>query len=378
MIFRSFAEAFPVIVYCVLVAALLLSTAWHGRSFSKSTAYLIGSGTLIVVNRLSIFRYDQFTNIDEAQMAANAMRTVFGWLNWDVIEPVTSGPVNSMILAWPYLLGGDITMYTVRLTAAMLAWGCGSFAFLAARRLGGLRAGILSSFPIFLFFGTTTYYEFVHYSSEHLPVFLICASIYVMIRPSDHRPVLNLVAAAFLLGLVPFAKLQGTPIAAAVGLVVLARAFMLDRRKAPYRCALVIAAATLPAAIFLVPLLIGGEFDYFVKSYFVQLHLRWEKIEQHAWYYRSLVMTARNFPIVALIMSGVLVFIFTYVVSLRAFRTPLSEDTQRPLLAAIALVIPATLFSIAAPRQPYPHYLLFWIPLVFLMVVFSNGLLAFF
>jgi hypothetical protein len=78
--------------------------------------YLLSSLTLLLLARSPFLRYDPIMNPDEAQMAANAILSHYGWLNWNTVDPTTSGSLNSAILAWPYLFGGDITLYSTRLT----------------------------------------------------------------------------------------------------------------------------------------------------------------------------------------------------------------------------------------------------------------------
>src|SRR6186713_114095 len=78
--------------------------------------YLLACAALVLLNRVHILQFDQVINPDEAMMAASAMRTRHGWLSWDIVDPQTSGPLNATILAWPYLFGKDITLFSARLT----------------------------------------------------------------------------------------------------------------------------------------------------------------------------------------------------------------------------------------------------------------------
>ena len=61
--------------------------------------FLVLSLAVLLYGRRQILHYDPILNPDEALMAADAMLTQHGWLDWNIIDPTTSGPLNSMILS---------------------------------------------------------------------------------------------------------------------------------------------------------------------------------------------------------------------------------------------------------------------------------------
>src|SRR5690348_15453056 len=76
-------------------------------------------------------------NPDEAQMAANTLRITFHGFNWNALDGTTVGPLNSLILLWPYIIGWDVTFSTTRLTAGVLLFFVCSLLYFAIKILGG-------------------------------------------------------------------------------------------------------------------------------------------------------------------------------------------------------------------------------------------------
>ena len=85
-----------------------------------------------------------------------------------------------------------------------------------------------------------------------------------------------LLGGSTILGLIPFAKLQATPMAAVIGAFVLLRATITSRSRyaATKRVAMVLGAALLASTIYLVPLALTGGLDDAFKSYILQPQLR--------------------------------------------------------------------------------------------------------
>jgi hypothetical protein len=121
----SFSWNYLAITCYASIAAILglVSRLWHGSaarpdSKTRSTlrravpaVFLVSSGALLLFTRRFILPFDQALNPDEALLAAAAMLTDHGWLNWDIADTTSSGPLNAAILAWPYLFDGDITLF---------------------------------------------------------------------------------------------------------------------------------------------------------------------------------------------------------------------------------------------------------------------------
>jgi hypothetical protein len=163
-------------------------------------------------------------NPDEAQAAANALRIKAYGFNWNVLDGSTNGPLDSLAVCWPYLFRLDVTLNTVHLTACILLFLVCLFVYLSVKRLCGKTFGVLLVLPLVLFYAFTGDRDFLHQSSELLPIALLAAANYLTIlismdRARSHRfYYIRFALLGLILGAVPFAKIQGAPIAACIAL----------------------------------------------------------------------------------------------------------------------------------------------------------------
>ncbi len=361
--------AYGCAVFALLAADLLLVGArkpvWTPHAVAA--AFLLSSLTLLFFCRRHILHYDLIINPDEAMMAANAMLAQHGWLDWNLADTLTSGPLNSSILIWPYLLGGDITLYSTRLTGLVCVFGMASFVFLAVRRLAGDCVAIVAVSPVVLFLSRTSGGDFVHYSSEQLTMLLLAAAFYLFVRSFAADRLALLIAAGLVLGLVPYAKLQGAPVAAAAGLLVLARAIEIRARaggvgKAARAAAAVIVAALLPTVVLLTPLVLAGGFNDFLMSYFVQQRLRIVRWQNP---YPEILEGAKPASLRALLEAyGVILMAsllrFVVVIGTGSWQQP-SKAALWSMAMAVVLV-PVAFVAIATPGRIFYHYLLLFLP----------------
>jgi hypothetical protein len=331
---------------------------------------------LILANRSAFFRYQPSINVDEALFAANAMRSSYGWTNWGMIDPTTSGPLNSIILTWPRIFGGDITLFSGRLIATLLASGTAAFIYLTARKLMPAPWAVAAALPASLFYATTRHFDFVYFSSEQLPVFLVAGSIYFLVCATIQSGLLNCAIAAFLAGLIPFAKLQGLPWAALLGLAALIISIQsaAEPSRKTYFAATTIVFGMLPAALFLVPLVITGDFDDFVNSYLVQQYLRSVGARDPA-----PLLLAWSVPTMrALIVTAGAIVAISGAVSLAQNRERVRRLTRTEMVMSLLSIstLLVAFASVAFPRRSFPHYVQLLIPAISLLVIFATSLVA--
>ncbi len=357
-------------IYLAIVGLLLIfcyRPAAKRRQDVLAALFLGASFLFILLNRLRILQFDLAINPDEAMMAANAMRTLYGWLNWDTVDPVTSGPLNSAILAWPYLFGGDITLFSTRLTGLACVFGAIGLLFFTIRNLSAsLSAAILALLPCILLFATTTRADFVHYSSEHLPLLLLSLALFLFAGSFRRNSLPKLVGCAVVLGLIPFAKLQAAPLAAVIGAFVLVRAATMESfLPAASRVLLVVPAALAGAFAFLLPLAMSGGLDDAFKSYIVQPRLRTGPWSDQI---PAMVFEAKLFLAVAVAAAAsLMVAVAAWLAARRHARV---VDMSRPWrwCAALALILlPVSYAAVTYTGRPFLHYLLLAIPALVLV-----------
>jgi hypothetical protein len=371
---------FEIVAYIAIVAILVAvdgrsRSAWAPRGMWATVpiAFLMSSLALILFARRDALRYDPIINPDEALMAANAMLTRHGWLNWNIVDPTTSGPLNSLILAWPYLFGGDITLFSTRLTGLVCVFTALAFLFLALRRLSDDCTAIIATAPAIVFFAAPRFLDFISYSSEQFPILLLGLAIYLFVHSFDANRLGYLVGAAVVLGLVPFAKLQAAPMAAALGAFVLARAVETGLRSggrlsAVRRTAIVAGAAALPALILVVPLALSGGVDDLLKSYFIQQWLRAGSPSNigRLWLLAGTPIFRALLEAYAAMFS---VAIISIALSARRVGARPTIAAVVPWTVALCLVlVPVAFVSIALPGRAYTHYLLLAVPALVALV----------
>lgn len=314
----------------------------------------------MMFSRLPIFAFDLIINPDEALMAANAMQADHGWIDWNFVDSLTSGPLNSMVLTWPAAFGGDITLFSTRLTGAVLFGSSLNLLAYSLRAFFGKRVSVLTVIPMYVYFISTTDADFVHYASEILPIFLTSFGIWLFTLSFRSERIWWLVGASLCFGLVLWAKLQAAPIAAVCGCFVLFRTCTLARTWAQRAQALSaeIVFACAPALLFLVPLAIAGGIDDFYKSFFVQQRLRFEGVGLYT--VPCMIIHSSFWIIVCLYSAAVLLSVALIVFAKQDFLrlTP----AMRLCTGLAAALVPVSYVAIALPGRPYAHYLLLSIP----------------
>ena len=332
---------------------------------SRLDAFFLFSGIVFIwIARLPILQFGLALNPDEAQLSANAMRIWAGGMNWDNLDPTSSGPLNSAVLAWPCLLGFDVTLTTTRMMGTAIISIMLVMLFLSIRRLAGTEIAVLSSFPLFVFYASTSTREFVHYSSEQLSLLLISVGIYGFFRIIGNHPDKegkqgSLILSACSLGLVPFAKLQASPLAALVGLALIAAVlFRFDEEKRKLKIvSLVVCAAIAPSIMFLLPLLIRGEFHHFVNSYILLAKYYVGKPLGLDEFFRLVRSNGFYWDVCC---SYTAVFVVSLV--LFCFSPNTIATAQKWAVGIAVLAVLAAWFCVVRSGKPFEHYLHFMLP----------------
>ena len=360
----------PVLVGYAGLAILLafLPSSNRPRLFSRWFVFL--SLTVLVVLRLPTFFLNAPLNPDEAQFLANAIKFRGNMNTWLSADTTTSGPINSYPLMWPFLFGADTGFAVARITATFLISATWFFVWTALASAPTF-VRVWASSCLILFMGGVQFPEFIHYSSEIVPSFLLMGAMAVTMVAVERQPNLaQICIAGFCLGLVPFAKLQATIIAATLGIILLC--LIVRQGAQPYRSVLLlILCACLPAVVLLLPLAAdGGLHDFWtsyilVAKYYVSLSGREKLQSSDIW---PAQLRALHY-----ILSGNLIggYVATCVgaASLAIVALPIKEmvrsaparrtlsrhpDAVRTVIVFVVLVV--SVCAMIAPSRPFPHY----------------------
>lgn len=189
-------------------------------SFKPKPSYPLFLGLallLLAYMRLPVIFYNRELNVDEGQMLTQAMTLMKDPVYWRSVDGTTGGPLGSYFLLIPALLTGNFSYMTGHLGAVLLLGMTFVFLSLALKNWFGTRVSQLISYPVLLFYAFTQLGDFVHYSSELVPVTLLSSIVYLFSTPGFLAR--GTYRTSILLGVLflamPFGKIQSLPLLAA-------------------------------------------------------------------------------------------------------------------------------------------------------------------
>jgi len=307
-------------------------------------------------------------NPDESQLIAGGITLAHDPIFWRSVDGTTSGPLNFYLLV-PYAwLGIPLDYFTARLTGLMLITGA---LFATYRTLAvhfGRSIAWVGIMPAAAFFATATYSDLIHYSSEHLGLFLTALSLWLIAGEksvNDRRVWLG----CFVAGAAPWAKLQMAPIS----LALIGWAFwqMLQRthtetHRSRWRGFLGVALAGLaPTVIALTVILLTGQAEAAWRRYFVHnlIYVGAARTLKDALYEMGVLAEKDGRLPVFLSVSGVILILGSLSYLWRRL------IPSRFCFAGMVLTS-AGVIAVVAPRREFLHYaLLLPVPLTFLVGV---------
>lgn len=298
-------------------------------------------------------------NPDEAQQIAGAITLAHEPAFWRSVDGATAGPLNFYVLLLPHLFGAPLDFFFARLMGLVLVGG--SLVILhrtLAREVGP--AAMPATLAATLVLALTTDWNFIHYGSAHLPIFITTAAAALWWHARPGAPTHTLwrwAAAGFCAGLLPWAKLQAVPFAALFAGGALFLAFVRFRafpRRALMELAVHAGGFLAPAAIILTLAAGQGVLRDFWLSYiarnFQYTAQGWELTFVLSEFVRLtaplLVFPAFIAAIGLLVLAGMATSLFRH---------------QRPssFLIATSLLALTAIFVVFSPQRGFPHYLLF-------------------
>jgi hypothetical protein len=194
-----------------ILAGLVIASSRLNRV--PISVYLVLCITLLVLMRLPVVVFNRELNPDESQMLSHAITLFQDPVYWRSVDGTTIGPLDNYLLVLPKLFGFQLNYSSGRFMGLLCTAGSLLFLFFAIKNwFGAAVARGLILLPLFLL-AFTQEIDFVHNSSEQVPIFLLAWSIWLLSRLSISN--LNFTRNAFLIGFVagtiPFAKLQAVP-----------------------------------------------------------------------------------------------------------------------------------------------------------------------
>jgi hypothetical protein len=200
--------------------ALGAALPWGTRRWWRSPALFAALALLSI----AAFRWPlvcdnrELQDPDESQMMAGALTLNHDPLYWKSVDGQTRGPMDDWPLLAALRMSGRLDYTAARLVSVILAWVCVMCAWLALRHIFTDQWARLLVLPLLAVHAFSDSWSFVQYGSEHVTDALVAlASAFLLAawRPTEPAPSpRRLLVTGLALGAVPFAKLQGVPIAA--------------------------------------------------------------------------------------------------------------------------------------------------------------------
>ena len=326
-------------------------------------AYLILCLGLLAFMRMPAIVFNREINPDESQMLSHAITLFQDPVYWRSVDGTTIGPLDNYLLVIPKIFGFQINYTSGRVMGLLCCIGALICIFSVMKKwFGETTARVAFTVPI-IFLAFTQESDFVHYSSEQLPVFLLAFTIWLLSKIKDIQQISS--GPAFSLGLVagmmPFAKLQSVPQAMAVVLAGLWLCYQFYNRTKEIKplIFLLIGGLTFPFLLFSW-ILMNNVFQDFIDFYILgnAIYAGGSSVSQIPSQFIALVSLSSDFSAYSLILLIPIIFgLF------QAFRPSVVSKNRFDFVipATIILLILTSIYSSTKSGNSFIHYLNFCI-----------------
>ena len=271
-------DASPTVYWALVYALTALVIGSNLKKHIPTWLYLAGCLAVFVAMRLPSVLLNRELNADESQMLSHALTLFQDPVYWRSVDGTTIGPLDNYLLVIPRLLGSQLDYTAARAMGLLCGVGALFFFFVALKRwFGGITARVALLLPL-IFLAFTQETDYVHYSSEQLPLLLlsICLAMVAGLSRKKKKftfqekkpPVGVAYGLGFVAGMVPFAKLQAVPQAlllVAAGLYFTYQYFVKNKNSKPLLL-LLLGGMSFPA-VALLWILSQGVFQDFIDFY---------------------------------------------------------------------------------------------------------------
>lgn len=325
---------------------------------------------LVSIARLPTILYNRELNADESQVISHAITLLQDPVYWRSVDGTTIGPLNNYLLVLPGLIGLPIDYISSRFLGLLCIIGALIFFAKTVQELYGERVARLATlFPVLLL--SFTYHpDFLHYSSEQLPLLFLAATLYCLVKLYASKGLNSTYAygVGFFAGLVPFAKLQAVPpalILAFGGMWLCVESAKWYRQ---YRSltTLVLGGVTFPFLVLLF-ILFNGLWKDFIDFYITgnAIYAGGNNVLSIPTTFNNLLKLSEDFQVYAVILLIILI-ITGFLLRDRQPKSPF-------ILGLSLLYLLASLYAITKSENAFVHYLNLGIyPLVFCVVHFIS------
>lgn len=342
----------------LFVVALLWSVVLAGRA---STVGGLGwKWWLLVAAVLLSFRWPLLgvphqMNPDESQLIAGAITLRHDPVFWRSVDGGTAGPVDYYPLLPAAWVDGPASYRIARVIGLIAIFGALFFAGETLARFADPGIARLAVLPALAFQAFTTHPDFIYCSTEVMPVLLLAAAGFVVIRRDAAVPRSALWMAALLLGSVPWGKPQAAPIAVAIWALIAWREIRAHRARSLVP---LVAGALVPALVCFALGLIAGQPEHMIIPFLFR-NLNYVREAPLSWSQRIALQwwNALTDGYLALWLAGIVI-----VAAYALFRLTRASPNARRGFGVAALVFVVTCWTVVVPSRPSTHHLLLLMP----------------
>jgi hypothetical protein len=334
-------------------------TAGSARAWARRLAHPAWFAAAVLVTFLAFrwptwFAPDQI-NPDEAHMIAGAITLRDFPVFWRDVDGTTHGPLNDYVLLLAPALGLPLDFAGARFVGTLLQTLTLLAVWVAGRRLFDPVSARLGVLPALLMWAATSFWDFLQYSSELMPIALAAAggalgTVGLTAQGVGSRRA-ALVTGAVLLGLVPYAKLQGVPLAGVIGGLLVVGAWRSSAGRARWlELTCLLAGALAPTLLLLGGLALLGLLGEFHQAYW-RSNLIYAG-ERHMTYAKQL----KEWTFFLDGAKGSLAFFQGTLWAALLLLVPAAWGPRRLMLGLGWLLALAAFYTVLAPGRHYFHY----------------------
>lgn len=346
---------------CLAVLAAWSLQDWRAQSPSRidlGWRWWLLTGVVLFCFRLDLVVATTDFNPDEALLLAGAITLKHDLVCWRSVDGMTAGPLVFYSLL-PAALGHGLSSFILaRITALACELAMLFFVGEALAKIAGPPVARLAGLPALAFLAFTTTPDFTFYSTEIAPLFLLSGAVWFGARQVLSFSRMNLWLAGILLGAAPWAKLQITPIAALLWLLLV---YYETASKRPRAVVLLIGAGLAPSLAFALMAAITGQTDQIIIPYFLNSIVYINAGNSSAKdVFLQHVTNALGDGYLALWVAGTGIFAG---ISLWCLRT--APKRHRVIIYSATALVLVSVACVIAPLRDYTHYLhLLELPLI--------------
>ena len=362
------------LAYCGFAAYLVLFCSdrlQRHRWLASDVFFAAILGIVLLIFRWPGLFYNGELNPDESFEIVAARRLLQHPVFGTGVDGGTAGPLNFYLLCILPLVGLKIDYLSARLVGLVIVWMAVFVQYRTVSLFADRRVARLSIAPLATFFAFSTFWDFVHLSTEHLSLLLFSLGAFLLasaVSRPDRDPKLEVFGLGLVAGMLPMAKLQS--ILLSIALLICAVVWILRKSRQnslispkALLTGLVLGAMCVPVGFVLFTTLTGGFAEFFRTFILMNMFYSTEikEIPSLALLMNFVVFGSQGPGFLAFLLGGLGFAAYSFGVAPAGRKTTLLFGTT--LFWCVVALVTAIL-----PGRPSGHYLLY--------VVIAIGLLV--